>query len=80
MAWNFLAQLAIAVVLSVASYLLSPKPQRANPAAREDIEVPTAKEGRPLYILFGTRDVEASVAAWHGHIKTVPIKSKSGKK
>tara|TARA_R110001583_G_C5584539_1_gene403181 strand:+ start:277 stop:519 length:243 start_codon:yes stop_codon:yes gene_type:complete len=80
MAWNFVAQLAIAVVLSVASYLLSPKPQRANPAAREEIDVPTAQEGRPIYILFGTRDVEASVAAWHGDIKSVPIKRKGGKK
>lgn len=78
--WQFIARIAIAVVLSVASYLLAPKPQRANAAAREDVEVPTADEGRPFYIVFGTRDVEASVSAWHGDIKTVPIKKKSGKK
>ena len=80
MAWILAAQILISVALTVASNLLAPKPQRSDPAAKEDIDVPTAEEGRPIYLLFGTRDVEASVVAWYGDVKAKPIKKKGGKK
>lgn len=80
MAINWVVQILVAVALAAASYLLTPKPKQASPAAAEDLDIPAAREGETIYVLFGTRDIKASNVAWYGHIRTVPIKTKSGKK
>lgn len=74
--WQFIA--AVAVTL-IGSYVLRPKPQNQPPASVEQIKVPTAESGREFGVLFGCRYIHGNVI-WYGDLKTVPIRTKSGKK
>ena len=75
--WFFIAGFAIALV---ASYALAPKPQNAPAAGINEIDVPTAEEGREIPVLFGCRKIKSPNVVWYGDLKTVPIKSSGGKK
>ncbi|WP_288959812.1 hypothetical protein [uncultured Sulfitobacter sp.] len=67
---NFLVQLAIAVVLAVLSYVLTPKPKRVKPEAAKDLEDPTAEAGRPIPVVFGTVTVTGPNILWYGEKST----------
>lgn len=55
MVWvQILVQLAIAVVLTLASLLLAPKPAKRQPSELEDFKTPTSKEDDPVPVVFGT--------------------------
>jgi hypothetical protein len=75
--WDYIA---LWVVSMVVSYALRPKPPSMDPAAASDFTAPTAEEGREIPVLFGTRDIEAPNVVWYGHMKSVAIKKKGGKK
>ncbi len=75
--WNFIIAYVVTLVLG---YLFAPKPQNAKPAGLADVQAPTAEVGRVIPVLFGTRDLEGPNVVWYGHLKTVPIKVKGGKK
>lgn len=77
MAWVYAIMFIAALVLS---YALMPKPQTQPPAGLGDIKAPTAEEGREIPVLFGTRDIESPNVVWYGHLRTVAIKKKGGKK
>lgn len=64
----------------VASYALMPKPQSQPPAGLGDFSVPTAEVGREIPVLFGTRELAGPNVVWYGHLRTVAIKKKGGKK
>lgn len=72
--------LAVFVVALVAAYALGPKPQSQPPAGLGDIQAPTAEEGREIPVLFGTRDLRGPNVVWYGHLRTVAIRKKGGKK
>lgn len=72
--------IAVFIVALVVSYAMAPKPQSQPPAGLGDIKAPTAEEGREIPVLFGTRDLEGPNVVWYGHLKTVAIKKKGGKK
>ena len=69
----FIAALAV-------SYAMMPKPQSQPPAGLSEFEVPTAEAGREIPVLFGTRDLSGPNVVWYGHLRTVAVKSKGGKK
>lgn len=75
--WAYIAVLVVAVI---ASYALRPKPESTPPAGVSDIEAPTAEEGREIPVLFGTRDIKGPNVIWWGHLRTVAVKKKGGKK
>lgn len=77
MAW---ASAIVFIAAFVLSYALMPKPQTQPPAGLGDIKAPTAEEGREIPVLFGTRDIESPNVVWYGHLRTVAIKKKGGKK
>jgi hypothetical protein len=77
MAWVYAIVFIASLVLS---YALMPKPQTQPPAGLGDIKAPTAEEGREIPVLFGTRDIESPNVVWYGHLRTVAIKKKGGKK
>jgi predicted phage tail protein len=56
----------VALVMSVVSYLLTPKPKPNKPAAAQDLENPTAEAGRPVPVVFGTITVKSSNVLWFG--------------
>ena len=70
----------IFVVALVVAYTMTPKPETRPPAGLDEIQAPTAEVGREIPVLFGRRKFEGANVVWFGHLRTVPIKSKGGKK
>lgn len=77
---GFLISLAISMVISVASAMLRPAPSTPSspkPATLNELDVPTAEEGRPIPVLFGTRWVDGVNVLWYGDLATEPVREKS---
>lgn len=70
MIWEYLAVLVIAIIIGVA---LAPKPQSNPPAGFDEIQVPTAEEGREIPVLFGTRRLTGPNVVWYGDLESVPV-------
>lgn len=68
------------VVSALISIALQPKPPAPKPAALEDFEAPTAEEGRPIPVVFGSVLIRGANVVWYGDLAADPIKKKSGKK
>lgn len=75
--WWYLVVFALALVVS---YSVIPKPESRPPAGLGDFQVPTAEVGREIPVLFGRRKLEGPNVVWYGHLRTVAIKKKGGKK
>ena len=54
---NIFIQLAIAVVLSIVGYMLTPKPEIPKVEAQE-FDPPDAQADKPIVIIFGTKKVK----------------------
>lgn len=82
MAWMFLARLGLGLLLSAVSYALSPKPKREKPEAAglDEFDLPTAEEGRPIPVVFGTVRLDAPNVVWAGDLRVQKIRKKGGKK
>ena len=72
--------LAVFIVALVVSYSMVPKPETRPPAGLDEIQAPTAEVGREIPVLFGRRKLEGPNVVWYGHLRTVAIKKKGGKK
>lgn len=71
--WNYIIQLAFALVIG---YYTRPDPPAApNPATLEEIDIPTAEEGRPVAVVFGTVHIRSPNVVWYGDLRTTPIMS-----
>lgn len=77
---TFLIQLAVLVVSAYVSAALAPKPPKPKPASLTDFEIPTAEEGRPIPVVFGTVWVTGPNVIYYGGLRTKPIKVSSSKK
>ena len=82
MVWTFIARLVLGLVLSAISYALSPRPKTEKPRAAglDDFSLPTAEEGRPIPVIFGTVLITGANVVWAGDLKVTPIRKKGGKK
>ena len=49
-------------------------------ASLSDVDAPTAEEGRPIPVVFGTVLLRGSNVVWYGDLEADPIKKKGGKK
>lgn len=76
MVWWYIAVFVVALVVAFA---MAPNAQQQSPAIQE-VEAPTAEEGRAIPVLFGTRDIKGPNVVWYGDVKAVAIKKKSGGK
>jgi len=74
--WWFVATLVIAAIFTSQT----PKTQTQKPAGLNEVNVPTAEEGREIPVLFGQRDLQGANVVWYGHLKTTAIKKSGGKK
>jgi len=72
--------IALLVISALISVALAPKPPAPKPAALDDFSIPTAAEGRPIPVVFGTVTITGSNVLWYGDLRTTPIKSDGGKK
>ena len=75
---DWLVILAISsIVLSVASTVLSmlmqPRPLPPIAASLSDFQVPTAEEGRPVPVIFGTVLIKGANVIWYGDLKKEEI-------
>lgn len=76
---NIVVYLVVMVISAAVSYALRPKPQDPKAARLEDFDVPTAEEGRPIPVIFGTAWCKSPNVLWYGDLGTEAIKKKSGK-
>lgn len=77
MVWWYVVVFVVALVLAVA-YM--PKPQTQKPAGLDEIQAPTAEEGREIPVLFGTRDCRGPNVTYYGNLRVVAVKKSGGKK
>jgi len=75
--WTYFAILVASVVLAFA---LAPKPPKPRPPELEDVEAPTAEEGKAIPVVFGTVWINGANVIWYGDLRTTPIKKSGGKK
>ncbi len=79
--WPAWVVYALITLVSVGiSLALAPKAPKPRAAALEDFDLPTAQEGRPIPVVFGTVKVTGINVLWYGGLRTRSIKTKSGKK
>lgn len=71
--------LIISAIVVVAAFLLAPKPPEPKPASLDEIDVPTAEEGRAIPKIFGTYVVKSLNTTWYGDLGYKAVKSKGGK-
>lgn len=74
MGWETVIYMVIAAVISIA---LAPKPPKPKAATLDDFDLPTAEEGRPVPVVFGTLRVAGPNVLWYGDLRSKAIK-KSG--
>lgn len=77
MIWWYVAVFIVALVVG---YSQMPKPQSQKPAGLGDVQTPTARVGREIAVVFGTRDLKGPNVVWYGDFEAVAIKKKGGKK
>lgn len=77
MVWPYIVAIVIAALVATA---LAPKPAAPKPSTLEDFDLPTAEEGRPIPVVFGTVTITGANVTWYGNLRTKAIKSKGGKK
>mgnify|MGYP001769701133 FL=1 len=73
-------QIVVWIVTALIQYALTPKTPQPQAAELKDFDAPTADEGRPVPVVFGTVLVKSANVVWYGDLRTTPIKSKGGKK
>lgn len=73
-------QLVLFTLAWAVSAALAPRPPRPQPAGLDDIDAPTAEEGSPIPVVFGTVRITAPNVVWYGDLDTSPIKQRGGKK
>ena len=62
---GFILNLLISATLMVISYMLTPKQKVERPTIQEGAE-PTADAGKPIAVLFGTKDIKSPNCIWFG--------------
>ena len=77
---GILPYLAVLIVSAFVAYALAPKPPVPKPADISDFDAPTAEEGRPIPVVFGTVKVKGANVLWYGGLYTQAIRKKGGKK
>ncbi len=73
---NFIVQIAVALVLMVAAYLLTPKP-KSSPQSQNDMDDPKASAGSPIKVVFGTVTIKDPNILWYGDKSTRTFKTKA---
>lgn len=68
------------VIALVVSAVLAPKSPQPTPPSLDDVEAPTADEGRPIPVIFGTVWITGPNVIWYGNMRTTPIMKSGGKK
>lgn len=57
------------------SYALAPKVPEQKPPNLADIETPTAEQGRPIPVIFGTVTTKSPNVVWYGDLYYEPVRN-----
>lgn len=76
--WWYIAVAFVAAFAATA--LMAPKPIRPTAATFEDFEAPIAREGDPIPVVFGTREIKGMNCVWYGDLGVSAVKKKGGGK
>lgn len=77
MGWEYLALLAITIIVGV---VLAPKPTVPKPATLEDFDLPQVEEGTPQIVVFGDVWITGWMVINYGNLRSEGIEGESGKK
>ena len=69
----------LAIVVVVLAVVLQPKPPVLAPPSLTDLNVPTAKQGKPIPKVFGQKIVTSPNIVWYGDLAYNAIRVKGGK-
>lgn len=74
------AIIIIAALVAVAvSIAMAPKPPSVDPQSLGEGDLPTAEEGKPIPVVFGTYTIKSPNIVWYGDIGYKAVKTSSGK-
>lgn len=75
-------QLIIAIIMLIVSFLLMPKPKRADASAQtlSDSDFPIASESDEIPVVFGEVVLASPNVVWWGDVRTREIRKSGGKK
>lgn len=68
-----IASLILTVVSTIISMVMQPRPIPPISASLSDFQVPTAEEGRPIPVIFGTVLIKGANVVWYGDLKKEEI-------
>lgn len=66
MAWQ--VQVFMFVASLMLSSMLRKDPRAGAPATLDDLQIPTAEDGKIIPVLFGTREISSYNMVWHGDL------------
>ena len=73
---SYLIYALIVIILAVA---LAPQAPASEPPSLTNIDAPTAKQGRPVPKIFGTRILQSPNIVWYGDVGYNEVLSEGGK-
>lgn len=73
------AYIGIYITNSIINYLM-PTPPAPTPHSLTDFDAPTAEEGRPVPVVFGTVKLTGPNVLWYGGLYIEAIRERQGKK
>jgi hypothetical protein len=65
MAWWYVAVFVVSLIIS---YAINPKPPKTKPPGINEVEAPTAEEGKEIPVLFGTKYLRGPNIVWYGNV------------
>lgn len=72
--------LAVSLIFSVLSYLLTPQPKPPTAPVAEKFDIPNAEQGQVIPKIYGTVWQKSPIVAWYGDTAAYPIVEKPSKK
>lgn len=71
---DWIIYIVVAIVMSLVSAALTPRPKSAGQQSPQTIDVPTVDAGRSIPVVFGTVRVKSPNLLWMGGQRTTEIK------
>lgn len=75
---QILTSLAMMIISSALQESAKAQPAQLKPPEPGTLDIPTAEEGRPVPVIFGTCIVKNSNTVWYGDADTSPIRQNAG--
>lgn len=71
--------IVVIFIALIAAIALAPHPKSKPPPSLDDLQVPTAEDGREVIDVAGTVWIDDPNIIWFGDLSTLPIRASGGK-